>query len=121
MTQSVFLVFWVQSRQFLSPFPSLTPFPSLSPPLPFPFWLDLVIIVILSIFVYSGGNLLYFCELFGFLHPGLEGRIRIRRLYSHVCLVMIPYLVTVVIVDILGSLWPSEVCLPCATIVTATR
>ena len=55
------------------------------------------------------------------VHPGLEGRIRLRRLYSHVCLVMIPYLVTVVIVDILGSLWPSEVCLPCATIVTATR
>ena len=39
MAQSVFLVFWVQSRQFLSPFPSL----------PFPFRLDLVIIVILSI------------------------------------------------------------------------
>jgi len=33
----------------LSPFPSLTPFPSLSPPLPFPFRLDLVIIVISSI------------------------------------------------------------------------
>ena len=49
MAQSVFLVFWVQSRQFLSPFPSLTPFPSLSPPLPFPFRLDLVIIVISSI------------------------------------------------------------------------
>ena len=39
MAQSVFLVFWVQSRQFLSPFPSL----------PFPFRLDLVIIVISSI------------------------------------------------------------------------
>ena len=65
--------------------------------------------------------ILYFCELFGFLNPGLEGRIRLRRLYSHVCLVMIPYLVTVVIVDILRSLWPSEVCLPCATIVTATK
>ena len=39
MAQSVFLVFWVQSRQFLSPFPSL----------PFLFWLDLVIIVISSI------------------------------------------------------------------------
>ena len=39
MAQSVFLVFWVQSRQFLSPFPSL----------PFPFQLDLVIIVISSI------------------------------------------------------------------------
>ena len=39
MAQSVFLVFWIQSRQFLSPFPSL----------PFPFRLDLVIIVISSI------------------------------------------------------------------------
>ena len=47
MAQSVFLVFWVQSRQFLSPFPSL----------PFPFWLDLVIIVILSIILLFGDNL----------------------------------------------------------------
>merc|ERR1719220_2508439 len=49
MAQSVFLVFWVQSRPFLSPFPSL----------PFPFRLYLVIIVISSIFTVFFLNLIY--------------------------------------------------------------